>query len=190
MHIEVLELMITQIIAQVIGLLALCVTIVCYQFNSPKKILIAQLIASVLFTVNLALLGGMSGALLNIHGICRALTFSQRGRYRWADATLFWVIFYCIAAVVCVAFTYQSPVDLLPLAGQICTTIALSMTNARMIRICTLPSPPCWLTYHLFSGNIGGILNEVFVIVSIVVGMFRLDRKPTTDASASENDAN
>ncbi len=170
-----------QIIAQVIGLLALCVTIICYQFNSPKKILIAQLIASVLFATNLALLGGMSGALLNIHGICRALTFSQIHRFRWAHATTFWVVFYCIAAAVCVAFTYQSPVDLLPLAGQICTTIALSMTNARLIRLFTLPSPPCWLTYHLFSGNISGILNEIFVITSIVIGMIRLDRKPNAD---------
>ena len=164
------------IIGQGIGILALCVTIICYQFNSQKKILAAQMIAATLFTVNLALLGGMSGALLNIHGICRALTFYQRGRYKWAVSPL-WVWFYIVAAVVCVAVTYQSPIDLLPLIGQSITTIAYFMKDAKKIRLFTLPSPPCWFLYHAFTGNIGGMLNELFVISSIAVGMFRLDRK-------------
>ena len=61
----------TEIIGQILGILALIVTIICYQLNSQKKMLAAQMLAATLFTVNLALLGGMSGALLNIHGICR-----------------------------------------------------------------------------------------------------------------------
>lgn len=169
----------TQIIAQILGILALGVTIVCYQFNSQKKILAAQMIAATLFTVNLALLGGMSGALLNIHGICRALTFYQRGKHKWADSP-FWVWFYIVAAVVCVAVTYKSPVDILPLVGQIFTTISFFMKDAAKIRLFTLPSPPCWFIYHLTTGNIGGTLNEIFVISSIIIGMIRLDRKKTT----------
>ncbi len=168
----------TQIIAQILGILALGVTIVCYQFNSQKKILAAQMIAATLFTVNLALLGGMSGALLNIHGICRALTFYQRGKHKWADSP-FWVWFYIVAAVVCVAVTYKSPVDILPLVGQIFTTISFFMKDAAKIRLFTLPSPPCWFIYHLTTGNIGGTLNEIFVISSIIIGMIRLDRKKT-----------
>ena len=166
----------TQIIAQALGILALCVTIICYQLNSQKKILLCQMIAATLFTVNLALLGGMSGALLNIHGICRALTFYQRGKYKWADSPL-WVWFYIAAAVVCVAVTYKSPLDLLPLIGQIFTTISFFMKDAAKIRLFTLPSPPCWFIYHLSTGNIGGTLNEIFVISSIIIGMIRLDRK-------------
>jgi len=163
-----------EIIAQILGILALIVTIVCYQFNSQKKILAAQMLAATLFTVNLALLGGMSGALLNIHGICRALTFYQRGRYKWADSP-FWVWFYIIAGAVCVAVTYQSPLDLLPLIGQTCTTVAFFMKDAAKIRLLTLPSPPCWFIYHLAQSNIGGVLNEAFVMGSIVVGAIRYD---------------
>ncbi len=169
----------TEIIAQILGILALCVTIICYQFDSQKKILAAQMIAATLFTFNLALLGGMSGALLNIHGLCRALTFYQRGKYKWADSS-FWVWFYCITAVICVAVTYKSPLDILPLIGQIFTTISFFMKDAAKIRLFTLPSPPCWFIYHLSTGNIGGTLNEIFVIGSILTGMYRLDRKKGT----------
>lgn len=170
----------TQIIAQIFGILALGVTIICYQLNSQKKILIAQVIASILFMLNLAFLGGMSGALLNIHGICRALTFYQRGRHKWADSP-FWIWFYIVAAVVCVAITYKSPLDLLPLVGQICTTTSLFMKDPAKIRLFTLPSPPCWFIYHLANGNIGGTLNEIFVIASIIIAMIRLDRKKPTE---------
>lgn len=165
-----------EILGQIIGILALIVTIVCYQFNTQKKILISQIAASCLFILNLALLGAISGALLNVHGICRALVYYQKEKHKWARSPL-WVIFFILAAVGITVATYQSWVDILPLIGTVFTTIALSMTDAAKIRLLTLPSPPCWLTYHLLNGNIGGTLNEVFVIGSIVVGMLRLDRK-------------
>ena len=164
----------TDLISQIIGILALCVTIICYQFNDQKKILIMQIIASVMFMAKLALRDAMAGALLNIHGICRALVFYQRGRHKWADSPL-WAVFFSVLAVVCVAVTWKSPLDILPAVGTIFTTIAYYMTDAKWIRILTLPSPPMWFVYHLSSGNIGGVLNEIFVIASILTAMFRYD---------------
>jgi len=165
-----------EILGQIFGIIALIVTIVCYQFNTQKKILISQIAASCLFILNLALLGALSGALMNVHGICRALVYYQKGKHKWAESSL-WVIFFITAAAVITLLTFESWVDILPFVGTVFTTISLSMTDAAKIRLLTLPSPPCWLTYHLMSGNIGGTLNEVFVICSIVVGMIRLDRK-------------
>lgn len=165
-----------EILGQILGILALLVTIICYQLNSQKKILIAQIAASSLFILNLALLGAISGALLNVHGICRALIFYQKEKHPWARSNL-WVLFFILAAAAITFFTYQSWVDILPFVGTVFTTIALSMTDPGKIRLLTLPSPPCWLTYHLLNGNIGGTLNEIFVIGSVLVGMFRLDRK-------------
>ncbi len=163
------------VFAQGFGILALIVNIICYQLNSQKKILIAQIVASVMFILNLVLLDAMSGALLNIHGILRALIYAQKGKHRWADSP-WWVVGLIALAGGIIALTYHSPLDLLPLVGTVFTTIALSMTDAAKIRLLTLPSPPCWFVYHLTNGNIGGTLNEIFVLGSIVVGMIRLDR--------------
>ena len=178
-----------EIISQIIGILALCVTIICYQFNDQKKILIMQIIASVLFMTNLALRDAMAGALLNIHGICRALVFYQRGRYKWAESPL-WAVFFSILAVVCVAVTWKSPLDILPAVGMIFTTVAYYLTDPKWIRRLTLPSPPMWFVYHLSSGNIGGVLNEIFVIASIVTAMFRYDfRKNSGNESEKDGSA-
>lgn len=164
------------VLAQVFGILALCVSIACFQMNSQKKILVMQLISSMLFMANLALLGAMSGALLNLHGIARSLVYCCRGKYKWADSpAVVWV--FSVLAAVCVAVTYKTPWDILPLVGTVFTTISFYCTDPAKIRLFTLPSPPCWFTYHMVSGSIGGMLNEIFVICSIGIAMFRYRKK-------------
>ena len=172
--------------AQVLGIIALILTIICYQFNSQKKILLIQICCAVLFTVNLALLGKWAGSLLNIHGIARALVFYQRGRHKWAESNG-WVWLFCVLAGVCVALTALikgsiSFLDILPFVGTVFSTISLSQTDPKKIRRFMLFSPPCWFTYHLLADgtpNIGGVLNEIFVLASILVAMFRYDLKKT-----------
>ena len=46
-----------ELIAQILGLMALGTNIICYQLNEKKKILIVQIIASVLWVLNLFLKG-------------------------------------------------------------------------------------------------------------------------------------
>ena len=175
-------------IAQILGIIALILTIICYQFNSQKKILLTQICCAVLFTVNLALLGKWSGSLLNIHGIARACVFYQRGRHKWAESS-FWVWLFCALAAVCVAASALitgeiSALDILPFVGTVFSTISLSQTDPKMIRRFMLFSPPCWFFYHLLAGgtpNIGGVLNEIFVLCSLLVAMFRYDFKKQPD---------
>ena len=165
-----------EIVAQILGILALAAGILCYQFNSRRKILVMQIVASVLFIANLALLGGFSGALLNVHGIARALVYDQRDRRRWAGS-FWWPVLFSVLAAVCVAVTWSSWIDLFPLVGTLFSTVSLWQRDPAKIRLLTLPSPPCWFLYHFMAGSIGGTLNEVFVLASILVAMIRYRKK-------------
>ena len=174
-----LDLSPAEIIAQIIGILALCLTIYCYQLNNPKKILVIQIVCSALFIVNLALLGALSGALLNVHGIARALVFYQKGRHKWAESSA-WVWIFSALAVGCVLVNYSSPLDLLAMTGQVLSTIALSQEDGKRFRRIMVFSPPLWGTYHFAAGvqpNIGGVCNEIFGLTSLLVAMVRYDRK-------------
>lgn len=163
-----------ELIAQILGLMALGANIICYQMNSRKKILTVQIIASVLFTLNLLFKGAFSGVLLNVHAIVRLLFYAQREKYKWMQSN-WWVVFFCITAGLCVLVTYQSPVDIIALIGTFATVVSFSMSNPALVRLVTLPSPPCWFIYHFSQRNIGGVLNELFVIGSIIVGAVRHD---------------
>ena len=173
-----------EILAQALGIGALIAGIVWYQFNSRRKILVMQIIASALFIANLALLGGFSGALLNVHGIARALIYDQRDRHKWADS-FWWPVLFSVLAAVCVAVTWQSWIDLLPLIGTLFSTVSLWQRDPARIRLLTLPSPPCWFFYHFTTRSIGGALTEIFVLSSILVAMFRFRKK---DASADQEE--
>ena len=170
------------IAAEIFGILALIVSIICYQLNTQKKILVAQMIAATMFIFNCFLLGAPAGAWLNVHGIIRALIFSQKGKRKWCGSRITLIILIIAAGLICL-FTAETGsvkdiiVSILPFIGTVFTTISLSMTDAAKIRKLTLPSPPCWFIYHLAHTNVGGCLNEIFVFCSIIVGWLRLDRK-------------
>ena len=164
----------TEIISQIIGIIALGANIICYQMNSRKKILAMQIVASSLWVANLLLKGAFAGVLLNLHAVVRLLFYAHREKHRWMQSN-WWVVFFGVTAGLCVLVTYQSPVDIIALIGTIATVVSFSLSNPALVRLVTLPSPPCWLIYNIFHRNIGGILNELFVIGSIIVGAIRHD---------------
>ena len=163
-----------EIASQIFGIIAFIITIICFQFNTQKKIVICQVACSLFFLLSLVFKSAYSGALLNVHGIIRSLIFTQRGKNRIADSPVTLVVL-CMLTIPCVAFTYRSPLDLLCVVGQIATTVALYMKNPAKIRLVTLISPPCWFIYHFSLRNIGGYLNEIFVVISILTAVFRYD---------------
>lgn len=163
-----------ELFAQILGLMALGANIVCYQLNSKKNILIVQIIASVLFTLNLFFKGAISGTILNIHAIIRLFFYTLKDKHEWARSK-WWVVFFCVTAGICVWATYKSPIDIIALIGTIATVISFSMSDPAHVRLVTLPSPPCWFLYHLAARNIGGVLNEIFVLSSIIIGAVRYD---------------
>lgn len=66
-------------------------------------------------------------------------------------------------------------IEILPVIAMIVATIAIKIGVSKMVRRLGLISSPLWLTYNCFSGSIGAILSEIFNLISIIVGIIRLD---------------
>ena len=60
---------------------------------------------------------------------------------------------------------------------MIASNIGLKSTSAKTVRIAFLISAPLWWIYNFVVGSVGAVLCETFNIISIVIAMFRLDRK-------------
>lgn len=170
------ELTPMELLAQAFGILALLCNIVCYQMKSPKKLIVWQLIASVIWMLNLGLKGATVGFLLNVHAFIRLSVYYCAEKYEWARKK-FWVPLFLVSATIIVVVTYTGFYDILALIGTLATIYSFSAGDTAKTRLFTLPSAPCWFTYHLMQANLGGVLNEIFVFTSIIVGMLRLDRK-------------
>lgn len=170
-----------EIISQILGILALVCNIFCYQMKSPKKLLFWQITASVMWIMNLGIKGAVVGVLLNVHAVVRLTVYYFAENHKWARSKV-WLPVFMISAAAIVILTYTGIPDALALIGTLCTIYSFSAGDTAKTRLFTLPSPPCWFVYHLMQKNLGGVLNEVFVFTSIIVGMLRLDRKKAKDS--------
>ena len=178
------------ILAQAIGIVAMCFNISSYQFKNKRNVLLFQLISSVLFSVNMFMLGATMGGILNAIGVIRAFVFLYRDRIQphLKAINLSFMLVYILSYVLLFTVLGKEPtaknliIELLPLIGMGAMTIGFSGTNAKAIRIYGFISSPCWLTYNCFNFAIGAILCEAFAIVSNLLAFIRLDlKKKATD---------
>lgn len=180
----------TEIIAQIIGVIACMAVLLSYQCKTQKHIMIFQAAQCFLYSVNLLMLGMYSGMFLNVIGLARALIYTQRNSHKWAASKIWVFVFIPLivasGVISCTVFE-EGWVAFFPVCGMIITTFAGRCKEASKVRLLTLFNSPFWLTYNIIGGSIGAIMGEVAGSASIIIGMIRLDRKKKT-ASETESD--
>ena len=176
----------TEIIAQAIGIAAMIVVFFSFQQRTQKYIAVFQFASSSLWIVHFFLLGAHTGCILNIIAALRDVILMQRSKHRWA-AHVGWLVgtvTLCFG-VYLLTFTVfgKEPtlpnliVELLPVIGMAASTAALRQKEARHVRLLSLASSPLWLVYDAVNRSIGGTVTEAISLLSIGIGILRLDRK-------------
>lgn len=173
------------LLVQALGLIGMTMNLVSFQLREQKKLIRLQFYSSIVFSFHYFLLDAVMGCTLNIIGICRAFVFSHKEK-EWARKKIWLYIF--IGAYITVYIltftvlgleptTYNLLLELLPVIGMTATTIGFFLENAAQVRKLSLMNAPTWLVYNVISGSIGGALTEIFCLISVVVGIIRLDIK-------------
>ena len=174
-----------EMLAQAIGIIAMCMNVFSYQQKTVKGVVLFQFFGSALFVANYFMLGAVVGAFLNLIGVFRAAIFMRKEKFH-ADRWYWLLIFgglYLIAYILSFTVFGTEPtawnffVELLPIIGMMITTISFQKKEAKLVRRLGLINSPFWLSYNIISFTIGGIICEILGLTSILIGMFRLDRK-------------
>lgn len=173
-----------EIVAQIIGVLAMAFNVLSYQGKSQKTVIALQLFGGTLFAVNFLMLGATVGGLLNIIAAVRAILFLFKNKLKTDN--IYWFIGFIASyvAVYVLNFTvfdkqvtvYNLLIELLPVVGMIALTIGFRLKKAAHIRKCGLVSSPAWLIYNIAANSWGAIICETLTLISIFVGMFRHDK--------------
>ena len=176
----------TDIIAQILGLFAMTVAFLSFQQKTQKHIATLQFISSSLWAIHFFLLDAYTGCILNIIAVIRDVIFMQRNKHKWA-AHIGWligtiVLCFGIYVLTFTAFGKETTlpnliVELLPVIGMAASTAALRQKEARHVRVFSLMSSPLWLVYDAVNHSIGGTVTEIVSLLSIGIGILRLDRK-------------
>ncbi|MCR4674401.1 MAG: YgjV family protein [Lachnospiraceae bacterium] len=165
-----------EVFTQVIGFVAMFFSVFSFQMNSHKKIILMQMAATVCFAIQYYLLGAYTGMVVDIIATVRSMIFYFREDKEWARSK-WWIVIFMAAFAVSGIFTYESPVSLLAIFAMMLNTISFACTKPKLVRTTILISSPMFLIYNIIMASMGGIVNEVFVEISSVVGLLRYDIK-------------
>ena len=163
-----------EIIAQVVGFVAMTILVASFQQKSRKGILMFQLVVEVFWVLHYGLLGAYTGMALNMLGVIRCYVYANRETKKWASSEAIPFIFFALAIVTGV-LSWKDASSLLPMAAVAITSFVLWSHKARIIRYFSYPGCICWLIFNVINGSYAGVMTELFNIGSITVGIIRYD---------------
>ena len=174
-------------IADILGVLGIGIAILMYQQRKRDSLLKYKLALDLIWFVHYCLIGAFSGAAVAAIAALREIVFVKRDPKKAGG--IVWLPIFISVAVISTVLTWKNVFSLFTLAASCTAVVSFFIGNPKLSRILALPVSPCMLTYNAASNSIAGILNEIFAILSSVVGMIRLDRKRAEKVVTEENEA-
>ncbi len=165
------------ILIQLVGLVAAGCVLWSFQQNKRSHILLLLIAGQILFCVHFYLLDAWTAVAINLIGIVRGVIFNLKAERRWAQYSI-WVYLFIVLFWISGYFTWEGPRSLLPLLAMTIETVGLWRRDPKAIRWFLLIIRPLFFTYAFLVGSYAGMLADILFSVSIMVSMFRFDRKP------------
>lgn len=160
------------VVGQILSIIGMALTIVSFQMKTRKQIIVMQTAGSVFFLLSYLLLESWSAVYLNVVFLFRNVVFYFGKDKKWSQHKA-WLVGLLCAVVIAGSIGFRSWLDVLPIIGSVFGTIAMYMKSENMLRLFKLGDSPCWLIYNCTVPSTGGIICEIFNIISIVVGLIR-----------------
>lgn len=157
-------------IAQIFGFISFIILLFSFWQNNRQKLLLYQMINGILFAVQYALLGGVTGALVNLAGFFRALLFQKFTNF------LILFIFVIVYIAICF-FTYDGYVSLFPVIASLIYTFGLTKKSNNKIRITAIICSFFWLLYNFLVMAYVSFFSEFVLLASNIIALYKLDIK-------------
>ena len=162
------------IIGQILGFVATALTVLSYQVNTKRALLLVQTAATVCTCLSFLFLGATAGFVLNIVCIVRNVCFYVQAtptrRCTWTAVGL------SLVMGVLGALSWEGAVSLLIILPLMANTLFMSRGDPQLLRYSVTVTSTLILLYNVYAFSLGGILNEGLSVVSSIVGILRYRR--------------
>ena len=174
------------IAGMILSICGMLVTVLSFQIRGKRNFLLAQTAGSVFYLVSYIFSGGGIAVYLNaIYLVRNAVFYVYGGKSRRFKAAAAGALCACYAAAYAVYIsvsgieTSDMLWNLLPVCGALFGTVAVAFAAPAAIRAWKAGDSVCWLAFnaHIGLGALGGVLGEVFNLVSIAVGVLRFKQR-------------
>lgn len=165
-----------RILYQSIGIVALIIVVISFQIKEQKKVLIANGVASIFWSIHFFLTGAYSGVIINSIAIIRgfAFAFIKSDKWRIITSIILTVLLVGSGVVTVTIFNEIWFLAVITTVGSAVGTILFSLNSPKYLRLGQLFGvSPAWLFYNIWYLSIGGIIGETLNIVSVIVSLIR-----------------
>ena len=163
--------------AHILGILAVATFLWCFQLKSRKNIILVNLISRMLYILQYVLLGAFEGATLDFMGFATSFFAQHKDKPFIKKYFKVIVVGVNILLIIVGLALYENIYSLFAILGIVFEVTALWLTKEKNIRLLSLAAAPMWLVYNLANGAYFSNFGNVFVMISIGIAMYRLDRK-------------
>ncbi len=164
------------LITQILGYVAVFLLFASFQINNRKGILGLLIVGMLFLAGHQFLLGAFAGATANGLTIIRNLTFRHKNDVRILRHFVWPYVFSAILVTTGIFF-WQGWHSLLPALAVTASTFALWVDDTKLIRVLSLIGPILWLPYAFIIDSVPTILIQIVILSSIIIAMYRFDRK-------------
>lgn len=162
-------------IAQTVGIVAMISYCLSFQVKKTAGCVAMQLLGGGLFCLHFLLLGSIGGFLMNLVGVFRAVVLLLGDRTHKPFFLWLLIALFVGGSAVCVLCSWDSPLVFLTCAGQVMGLLGLwtrDDTKLRLAQFCA--TSPAWIIYNVINRSLGGLLCEIFNMLSIAVYFARV----------------
>ncbi len=171
------------ILSQIITVLYYGILSLSYLLKDRNKILTANFVAHIGQTSAMAMLNGYTGAAMSAIMMARDLILLIQEKQKAKGKTInerfdVAVLIITIALVIVLTiFTYNGLLSLLSVVATLITTFALWQKDVKRYKILGVVAGILWLAYNIFINSIMGIILEIILVISSIIGCIKEFKK-------------
>lgn len=166
-----------QILIRILGLMGLVLSIIPFQFNKHKYIVLCKMGSCLSFALQYFLIGPVAhtAAWLDMLSAFRNFLY-----YKLVDkkiSTLPVVIMFSVVILLIGFSSWQGAITLIAIIPKLITTVSYGIKNETILRLVTFPSCLFWIAYNLIVGNYEAAISDFLTFMSILIAIYRYDIK-------------
>ena len=162
-------------LAQAVGGIGLIFSILSFNSKTRNGLLAHQSSGSFVYFIHYLMLGGWTGAAMELLVVLRNWVFIKKETHTWAKHDG-WMYFFILLALVLLAISWQGYISLLPTIGIISGIYTRWHHPPAKIRLYSLGGLILWIPYNIFIHSIAGTITVLITSVVIIVAILKHDR--------------
>ncbi len=166
-----------QILIRLLGILGLILSIIPFQFNKHKYIVLCKMGSCLSFAMQYFLIGPIAytAAWLDVLSAFRNFLY-----YKFVSKkipTLPVMIVFSLIVIYIGFSSWQGAITLIAIIPKLITTVSYGIKNETILRLVTFPSCLFWIAYNLIVGNYEAAVSDFLTFMSIIIAIYRYDIK-------------